>query len=96
MRTVYLSFVAEEDFNDFVRLCDDTDPAKANYAEYTKGVDDFCKETARVGNRAVKVRIDPNELVAWCAKANRKVDSSARSHYAALVGSGKERGSKHQ
>jgi hypothetical protein len=78
-------FVSEENFPEFLRVCEDRETMATEYATFSQCIDDFHQSVQQQGGRAVRVYIEPIELVRWCRATGRKVDSNGRSAYAAHV-----------
>jgi hypothetical protein len=58
-------------------------PDDANYETWLKNVEDFCGGILADGGRPIQIDVKPAEFLAWCNRAGRDVNSSARAGYAA-------------
>ena len=73
-------FVAEEEYPKLQAACPGDFPF--TYAEFTKRVDDGIKAS---GMDVVKVNINIDEFLAWCAETKVKPINTSRARYAALI-----------
>ena len=62
----------------------DRDRLEDTYTEWVSGAESSFEDYRANGLDIFKIIIDVNELVAWCKKEGREIDSAARSELAAI------------
>ncbi|NLX99211.1 MAG: hypothetical protein GXY83_23995 [Rhodopirellula sp.] len=88
---IALCFVSRENWPEYCRISADI-PDDSDYDTFLKGAQEFCDGVAADGGRAIKIHVDPGELLAWTQTEGVDVNSNSRARYAALQLSKKQRG----
>ena len=74
-------FVTEEEYPKLQAACPRDFPF--SYVQFAARMDEAIKEA--VGVTVVKVNINVDEFLAWCAQSNVQPTNTTRAHYAALM-----------
>ena len=61
----------------------DRDELEDRYDDWLEAMPRRLEEVHRAGHRPVKVDVDLDELMAWCERQGREVDSAARAEFVA-------------
>lgn len=75
-------FVAPEDYQDLRLVSADGAGMAESFEAYAVEVEKFLEYQRAQGSIAVKMYIKPADLVAWCRREGRAIDSRARAAYA--------------
>ncbi len=84
MNRVNLAYYEKEDYDYFLSIIDDRENLHDTWEEWYKAFMKLKRTLVSHGLIVKKVKIDLNELVAYCKENNVKNDGKARSQFVSL------------
>jgi len=83
IEAIGFAWYTEKEWQALRRVSADKDNLDDSYAEWRAGAEEYLRALQASGLNVVKVPVQVSELVAWCKKEKRGIDSKARSEFAA-------------
>jgi len=84
MNRVNLAYYEKEDYDYFLSIIDDRENLHDTWEEWYKAFTKLKRTLISHGLNVKEVKIDLNELVAYCKENNVKNDGKARSQFVSL------------
>ncbi|RLT36889.1 MAG: hypothetical protein DWI57_14260 [Chloroflexi bacterium] len=76
-----LAWYTAEEWQALRRVSADRGDMDASHAEWLAGAEEYLRALRKNGLNVVPVPVQVSELVAWCKKNKRRIDSKARSEF---------------
>lgn len=84
LQGIGIPFFSADEWQKAKRLMEDAHTFHNSYAEFVQAVENAEKGLRAKGIACIRVNLVMEEFIPWCKRLGCKVDSKARSHYAAM------------
>jgi len=78
-----IAWFERTDYDRLLALFEDRDQYPPNHDEWLGWAEAAAAKLVIAGEPVVRIKLDPDEFSAWCKRNGLKVDSQARSRFAA-------------
>lgn len=82
VRLVALPWYRRADYPRILQIMADADQLPVTYDKWLGRAEQMERHLARQGHATMRVNIDPDQFVAWCAASGQNIDNRARSLFA--------------
>lgn len=84
LQGIGIPFFTEEEWHRAKVAMEDANTFHDSYAEFVQAVAQAERNLISRGVAVIRVNLQMDEFIPWCRSTGRKINSEARSHYAAM------------
>lgn len=84
LQGIGIPFFSQTEWEKAKRLMEDANNFHDTYPEFVQAVENSERDLRSQGIACIRVNLVMDDFIPWCKRLGCKVDSKARSHYAAM------------